>query len=96
MSNPQTASAPQISRLKKIEWYAGQLATQAVAKEKEGRIGDAVVDYLQAAELLLLLAKNQENYTIWKDYTDRATACHQRVKILMAKKRLQDEKSASG
>jgi hypothetical protein len=93
MSNSQTA-AP-VSRLKKIEWYAGQLASQALAKEKEGRIGDAVVDYLQAADLLLLLSKTQENYTIWKDYTDRATACQQRVKILMAKKRLEDQKTSS-
>jgi hypothetical protein len=93
MSNSQTA-AP-LSRLKKIEWYAGQLASQAVVKEKEGRIGDAVVDYLQAADLLLLLSKNQEDYTVWKSFTDRATACQQRVRILMAKKRLEDEKASS-
>ena len=93
MSNSQTA-AP-LSRLKKIEWYAGHLASEALAKEKQDRIGDAVVDYLQAADLLLLLAKNQENYTIWKNYTDRATACQQRVKILMAKKRLENEKTTS-
>ena len=93
MSNSQTP-AP-LPRLKKIEWYAGHLTSEALNKEKQGRIGDAVVDYLQAADLLLLLSKNQENYTIWKDYTDRATACQQRVKILMAKKRLEDDKTVS-
>jgi len=48
---------------------------------------------LQAADLLLLLSKNQENYTVWKAYTDRATACQQRVKVLMAKKRLEQSQS---
>ncbi len=91
MANSQTP-AP-VSRVKKIEWYAGQLTSEAATKEKEGRIGDAVVDYLQAADLLLLLSKNQENYTVWKEYTDRATACQQRVKILLAKRRLENGKS---
>ena len=92
MSGVQTP-AP-LSKLKKIEWYAGQLASEAAAKEKEGRIGDAVVAYLQAADLLLLLSKNQQDYSIWKRYADRATACQQRVKILMAKKRLEDSQSS--
>ena len=92
MSNSQTP-AP-LSKLKKIEWYAGQLASEAAAKEKEGRLGDAVVDYLEAADLLLLLSKNQEDYTLWKGYTDRATACQQRVKILMAKRRLENQQSS--
>ncbi len=91
---PNSQAAPPVSRLKKIEWFAAQLMTEAAAKDKEGKIEEAVVDYLQAADMLLLLSKNQENYTIWKDYTDRATACQQRVKILMAKKRLEQNQSS--
>jgi hypothetical protein len=92
MSKSQ-AQAP-LSKLKKIEWYAGQLASEAAVKEKEGRNGDAIVSYLQAADLLLLLSKNQEDYTIWKGYTDRANACQQRVKILMAKIRLENNQTS--
>jgi hypothetical protein len=73
-----------MSKLKKIEWYAGQLITDAVAKEKSGSTEEAIVNYLNAADLLLLLAKGQENYSIWKSYSDRAIQCQQRAKTLMA------------
>ena len=91
MSSPQQAQ--QVSKIKKIEWYAGQLFSDAVTKDKAGKIEEAITDYLQAADLLLLLSKNQDNYTVWKAYTDRATACQQRVKVLMAKKRLEQSQS---
>jgi hypothetical protein len=91
MSSPQQAQ--QVSRVKKIEWYAGQLVSDAAAKDRAGKIEEAIVDYLQAADLLLLLSKNQENYTVWKAYTDRANSCQQRVKVLIAKKRLEQSQS---
>jgi len=91
MSSPQQAQ--QVSKIKKIEWYAGQLFSDAVTKDKAGKIEEAITDYLQAADLLLLLSKNQDIYTVWKAYTDRATACQQRVKVLMAKKRLEQSQS---
>lgn len=90
MSSSQATSP--VSRLKKIELFAAHLMTEATAKDKEGRIEEAVVDYLQAADMLLLLSKNQEDYTVWKGYTDRATACQQRVKVLMAKRRLESDR----
>src|SRR5712664_4093037 len=68
---PQTA---QLSKLKKIEWFAGHLVNEAASKEKAGRIGDAIVDYLQAADLLLLLAKGQQEYTPWKSFSDSVPA----------------------
>jgi len=74
----------QATRLQKIEWYASQLVNEAVSKEKAGRTGDAIVDYLQAADLLLLLAKGQQEYSPWKTLSDRATACQQRVRVLIA------------
>jgi hypothetical protein len=85
---PQTS---QVSRLKKIEWYAGRLVEEAVSKEKAGRNGDAIVDYLQAADLLLLLAKGTQDYTPWKAFSDRAVACQKRVRILIAKQKLSEE-----
>jgi len=78
------------SRYKKIEWYAGHLVNEAASKEKAGRPGDATVDYLQAADLLLLLAKGQQGYTAWKAYTDKAVACQQRARALIASKRQSD------
>ena len=87
---PQT-QATQLSKLKKIEWYATTLVNEAVAKDKAGRTGDAIVDYLQAADLLLILAKGTQEYTPWKAYSDRAIACQQRVRVLIAKKKLEDE-----
>jgi len=84
-----------MSKLKKIEWYAGQLVNEAVSKEKAGRTGDAIVDYLQAADLLLLLAKGQQDYTPWKTFSDRAIACQQRVRVLIASQK-QKEVAESG
>lgn len=87
----QQAQAAQASKLKKIEMYAAHLMNEAVAKEKAGRFGDAIVDYLQAADLLLLLAKGTQDYTPWKAFSDRAISCQQRVRILIAKRKLAEE-----
>src|ERR1700758_3208652 len=85
------ARADQASKFKKIELYATHLVNEAVAKEKAERFGDSIVDYLQAADLLLLLAKGSQDYTPWKTYSDRAIACQQRVRILIAKRKLAEE-----
>jgi len=90
---PQTA---QVSKFKKIEWYATHLVNDAVSKEKAGRYGDAIVDYLQAADLLLLLAKGTKDYTPWKSFSDRAIACQQRVRILIAKRKLAEDAAEAG
>ena len=76
-----------MSKLKKIEWYAGQLITDAAAKEKSGSVEEAIVLYLNAADVLLLLAKGQDNYTVWKGYSDRAIQCQQRSRMLMASRK---------
>jgi len=73
-----------MSKLKKVEWYAGQLIADAAAKEKAGSTEEAIVLYLNAADVLLLLAKGQDNYTVWKGYSDKAIQCQQRSKMLMA------------
>jgi hypothetical protein len=90
------AQASQASKLKKIEWYAAHLVNEAVSKEKAGRYGDAIVDYLQAADLLLLLAKGTADYTPWKAFSDRAIACQQRVRVLIAKTKLREEAAEAG
>ena len=87
----QQPQAAQASKFKKIELYAAHLVNEAVAKEKTGRLGDSIVDYLQAADLLLLLAKGTQDYTPWKAYSDRAIACQQRVRVLIAKRKLAEE-----
>ena len=71
----QQPQGAQLSKFKKIEWYATHLVNEAVSKEKAGRTGDAIVDYLQAADLLLLLAKCTQDYSPWKAFSDRAIAC---------------------
>jgi hypothetical protein len=87
----QQAQAVHAAKLKKIETYAAHLVSEAVAKEKAGRFGDSIVDYLQAADLLLLLAKGTQDYTPWKAFSDRAIACQQRVRILIAKRQLAEQ-----
>lgn len=89
MSNTKTTAQQAqppggMSKLKKIEWYAGQLITEAVTKEKSGSTEEAILNYLKASDLLLLLAKGQDNYSVWKAYADRATQCQQRAKTLIA------------
>jgi|ERR1700691_2749366 hypothetical protein len=76
--------AAAMSKLKKIEWYAGQLIADATAKEKSGSVEEAIVLYLNAADMLLLLAKGQDNYTVWKGYSDKALQCQSRSRMLMA------------
>jgi hypothetical protein len=88
--NPAAQSAL-AAKLQKIQLYSTHLVNEAIAKEKAERYGDAIVDYLQAADLLLLLAKGTQDYTPWKAYSDRAIACQQRVRILIAKRKLQEE-----
>ena len=86
-TSAQVAPAQQpsgMSKLKKVEWYAGQLITDAAAKEKAGSLEEAIVLYLNAADVLLLLAKGQDNYSVWKGYSDRAIQCQQRARTLMA------------
>ncbi len=73
-----------MTRAQKLRWYAGQLMTDAAADEKAGSYETAVSRYLQAADILLLLAKVEENYTAWKYYTDNAALCQQKAKRLIA------------
>ncbi len=90
-NHQQQSQGSQVSKLKKIEMYATHLVNEAVSKEKAERFGDAIADYLQAADLLLLLAKGTQDYTPWKTYSDRAIACQQRVRVLIAKRKLAEE-----
>lgn len=56
----------------------------ALADEKNGNKETAISRYLQAADILLLLAKVEEGYTAWKYYTDTATQCQQKARTLIA------------
>ena len=78
------AAKPPLTRAQKLRWYANQLMTDAAADEKAGNSETAVSRYLQAAEILLLLSKVEENYTAWKYYTDNAALCQQKARRLIA------------
>ncbi len=80
----QTAPKPPMTRAQKLRWYAGQLMADAAADEKAGDSETAISRYLQAAEILLLLAKVEESYTAWKYYADTAAQCQQKAKHLIA------------
>jgi len=80
----QAAPKPPMTRAQKLRWYSEQLMGDAVAAEKAGNPEGAIAKYLQAADILLLLAKVESNYTAWKFYSDTAARCQQRVKSLIA------------
>ena len=80
----QAAPKPPMSRAQKLRWYSNQLMTDAAADEKKGDKETAISRYLQAAEILLLLAKVEESYTAWKYYADTAAQCQQRARALIA------------
>jgi hypothetical protein len=80
----QAAPKPPMTRAQKLRWYAGQLMADAAADEKAGDGEAAISRYLQAADILLLLAKVEENYSAWKYYTDTAAQCQQKAKRLIA------------
>jgi hypothetical protein len=73
-----------MTRAQKLRWYAGELMTEAAADEKAGNGETAISHYLQAAEILLLLSKVEENYTAWKYYTDTAAQCQQKARRLIS------------
>ncbi|HLQ07377.1 MAG TPA: hypothetical protein VK126_06445 [Nitrososphaerales archaeon] len=73
-----------MNRAQKLRWYSEQLIADAVADEKSGNSGTAISHYLQAAEILLLLAKVEESYTPWKIYTDNAAMCQKKARALIA------------
>ena len=73
-----------MSRAQKLRWYSDQLMADASSEEKAGSYETAVSHYLQAADILLLLAKVEENYTAWKYYADAASMCQQRARKLIA------------
>ena len=72
-----------MTRAQKLRWYAEQLMSDASSEEKAGAYETAVSNYLQAADVLLLLAKVEENYTQWKYYADSASTCQQRARRLI-------------
>jgi hypothetical protein len=73
-----------MSRTQKLRWYADQLVSDAASSEQKGEKETAVSRYLQAADLLLLLAKAEQNYTAWKYYADKAAFCQQKARLLIA------------
>lgn len=73
-----------MTRAQKLRWYAEQLMADAASDEKAGTYETAISHYLQAADILLLLAKVEENYTAWKYYADNASACQQKARRLIA------------
>ncbi len=73
-----------MSRAQKLRWYAGQLMADAANDEKSGDSETAISHYLQAADILLLLSKVEENYTAWKYYADTAAQCQQKARRLIA------------
>ena len=81
MSNPPQQ---QMSRVQKLTWYAEQLIKDASEHEHKGDGESAVSKYLQAADILLLLSKGEQNYTTWKNYTDKASLCQHRAKRLIS------------
>jgi len=80
----QAAPKPPMTRAQKLRWYANQLMADAAADEKAGSPETAISRYLQAADILLLLSKVEENYTAWKYYTDNAALCQQKARRLIA------------
>jgi hypothetical protein len=73
-----------LTRAQKLRWYAEQLMADAATDEKAGSIEMALTHYLEAAEILLLLAKVEQNYTAWKYYADNASLCQQKARKLIA------------
>jgi hypothetical protein len=73
-----------MNRAQKLRWYSEQLMADAATDEKSGNSEAAISHYLQAAEILLLLAKVEESYTPWKIYTDNASMCQKKARALIA------------
>ncbi len=80
----QPSPRPPTSRAQKLSWYSQQLISEAETAEKAGDGEHAVAQYLQAAEILMLLAKMEASYAAWKNYTDKASLCQRKARMLIA------------
>jgi hypothetical protein len=80
----QAAPKPPMTRAQKLRWYSGELMNEAAANETAGNSEGAISRYLQAAEILLLLAKVEQNYNAWKYYADTAAHCQHKARTLIA------------
>ena len=86
----QSAPRRPTTRAQKLRWYSGQLIADAAGDEKVGDYETAISRYLQAADILLLLAKVEESYAAWSYYTDTASQCQQKARRLIALKPSED------
>jgi len=80
----QANTKPPMTRAQKLKWYADDLIAEATNNSKAGNPTSAISHYLQAADILLLLAKVEESYPAWKAYTDTAAQCQQNARKLIA------------
>lgn len=84
-----------MTRAQKLKWYAEQLMADAASEEKTGANESAISHYLEAAEVLLLLAKVESSYVPWKYYADNAATCQQKARKLIALAPKKEEGSGS-
>lgn len=63
--------------------YAKSIVAQAVAKEKAGEFGLAAQYYLKAADILLIMANNTDNYKDYTAYFEYASNYHRKVNQML-------------
>ncbi len=63
--------------------YTKSIVAQAVAKEKAGEFGLAAQYYLKAADILLIMANNTDNYKDYSAYFEYASNYHRKVNQML-------------
>ncbi|MBI2937045.1 MAG: hypothetical protein HYY22_02430 [Thaumarchaeota archaeon] len=69
--------------MSKMVQYAKSIVAQAVAKEKAGEFGLAAQYYLKAADILLIMANNTDNYKDYTAYFEYASNYHRKINQML-------------
>ena len=69
--------------MSKMVQYAKSIVDKAVAEEKAGDLELAVQYYLKAADILIIIANNTDNYNDWNTYSGYASNYHHKVSQLL-------------
>lgn len=73
------------SKVQKLESYSDSMAAHALFKERTGQLKEAASYYLKAADILLVVCNDQNlDYPTWARLSTKASAHHNRVKMLLA------------
>jgi hypothetical protein len=79
-------------KARRLEKLGLSLVAEAESFEKDNEYGLAIEKYLKVVDILLLLAESAPDYPLWLKLSDRAASYQKKVRGLIAKASLKQER----